>query len=48
MLRSSLRVKHIDAFIDAYNETAKAFVWTKAKVHQKRLNARSPINDSGC
>jgi hypothetical protein len=32
--------RHIDAFIDTYNETAKPFVWTKAKVHQKRLNAR--------
>jgi hypothetical protein len=32
--------KHIDAFIDTYNETAKPFVWTKAKVHQKRLNPR--------
>ena len=31
---------HIDAFIEAYNETAKPFVWTKAKVHQKRLKAR--------
>ena len=28
---------HIDAFIAAYNETAKPFVWTKSKVHQKRL-----------
>jgi hypothetical protein len=32
--------RHIDAFIDTYNEIAKPFVWTKAKVHQKRLNAR--------
>jgi hypothetical protein len=31
---------HIEAFIEAYNETAKPFVWTKAKVHQKRLKAR--------
>jgi len=31
---------HIDAFIDAYNETAKPFVWTKTKVHQKRLKPR--------
>ena len=29
--------QHIDAFIEAYNENAKPFVWTKAKVHQKRL-----------
>jgi transposase len=28
---------HIDDFIAAYNETAKPFVWTKSKVHQKRL-----------
>jgi len=32
--------EHIDAFIDAYNETAKPFVWTKAKVYQKRLKPR--------
>ena len=31
---------HIDAFIEAYNENAKAFAWTKSKVHQKRLKAR--------
>ena len=30
----------IDAFIEAYNENAKAFAWTKSKVHQKRLKAR--------
>lgn len=28
---------HIDAFIAAYNVDAKPFVWTKSKVHQKRL-----------
>ena len=32
--------QHIDAFIEAYNENAKPFVWTKAKVHQKRLKPR--------
>jgi hypothetical protein len=32
--------KHIDAFIEAYNENAKPFVWTKAEVHQKRLKPR--------
>ena len=32
--------EHIDAFIEAYNETAKPFVWTKSKVHQKRLKPR--------
>jgi hypothetical protein len=37
----------IDAFIDAYNETAKPFVWTKSKVHQKRLKPRFGISDSG-
>ena len=30
-------VAHIDAFIASYNETARPFVWTKSKVHQKRL-----------
>jgi len=30
---------HIDAFIASYNQTARAFVWTKSKVHQKRLKA---------
>ena len=29
-----------DAFIAAYNETAKPFVWTEAKVYQKRFKAR--------
>lgn len=28
---------HIKDFIDAYNVDAKPFVWTKSKVHQKRL-----------
>jgi transposase len=32
--------QHIDAFIEAYNETAKPFVWTKAKVHQRRVTNR--------
>ena len=32
--------EHIDAFIEAYNENAKAFAWTKSQVHQKRLKAR--------
>jgi transposase len=31
---------HIDAFIEAYNETAKPFVWTKAQVHQRRVKGR--------
>ena len=32
--------EHIDAFIEAYNENAKPFVWTKAKVHQRRVKDR--------
>lgn len=32
--------KHIDAFIAAYNQNAKPFVWTKAKVHQRRVKGR--------
>jgi hypothetical protein len=27
--------KDIDAFIEAYNQNPKPFVWTKAKVHQR-------------
>jgi len=32
--------KHIDAFIQVYNHNAKPFVWTKAKVHQRRVKNR--------
>ena len=32
--------QHIDAFIEAYNENAKPFAWTKSQVYQKRLKAR--------
>ena len=32
--------QHIDAFIDAYNETAKPFVWTQTEVHQRRVKGR--------
>jgi transposase len=32
--------EHIDAFIEAYNENAKPFAWTKSEVHQKRLKPR--------
>ena len=32
--------EQIDAFIEAYNENAKPFVWTKAKVHQRRVKDR--------
>lgn len=32
--------EHIDAFINAYNQHAKPFVWTKAKVYQRRVKGR--------
>ncbi len=32
--------EHIDAFIESYNQTARPFVWTKAKVHQRRVKGR--------
>jgi transposase len=32
--------EHIDAFIEAYNENAKPFVWTKTEVHQRRIKGR--------
>lgn len=32
--------EHIDAFIDAYNETAEPFSWTKKKVRQRRFKGR--------
>jgi hypothetical protein len=32
--------QHIDDFVEAYNADAKAFVWTKSEVHQKRLKPR--------
>lgn len=32
--------EHIDAFIDTYNKNPKPFVWTKAKVHQRRVKGR--------
>src|SRR6478736_4762966 len=31
---------HIDAFIESYNHHAKPFVWTKVKVHQRRVKGR--------
>lgn len=31
---------HIDAYIDAYNEDAEPFVWTKTRVHQRRFKNR--------
>lgn len=32
--------EHIDAFIEDYNQNPKPFVWTKAKVHQRRFKDR--------
>jgi transposase len=32
--------EHINAFIETYNETAEPFVWTKSKVHQRRVKGR--------
>lgn len=32
--------EHIDAFIESYNQNATPFVWTKAKVHQRRVKGR--------
>ena len=32
--------KHIDAFIESYNHNPRPFVWTKAKVHQRRVKGR--------
>jgi transposase len=32
--------EHIDAFIEAYNDKAKPFAWTKSQVYQKRLKER--------
>jgi transposase len=32
--------EHIDAFVASYNETAEPFIWTKSKVHQKRIKGR--------
>lgn len=33
-------LEHIDAFIKAYNTNAAPFVWTKARVHQRRFKGR--------
>jgi transposase len=32
--------EHIDAFIESYNANAEPFVWTKSKVHQRRVKGR--------
>jgi hypothetical protein len=39
--------KHIDAYINAYNEKAEPVVWTKKKVRQRRKAAVSLSSDSG-
>ena len=31
---------HIDAFIEQYNGDAEPFMWTKSKVHQRRVKGR--------
>jgi hypothetical protein len=32
--------EHIDAYINAYNDKAEPFVWTKKKVRQRRFKGR--------
>lgn len=32
--------QHIDAFVKAYAEAAEPFVWTKSKVHQRRVKGQ--------
>ena len=32
--------EHIDAFIEAYNDTATPLAWTKKRVHQQRFKNR--------
>ena len=32
--------EHIDAYVNAYNDKAAPFVWTKKKVRQRRFKAR--------
>jgi hypothetical protein len=32
--------QHIDAYINAYNDKAQPFVWTKKKVRQRRFKGR--------
>lgn len=32
--------KHIDDFVERYNQTARPFAWNKSEVHQKRLKPR--------
>ena len=33
-------IAHMDDFIKAYNKNAEPFVWTKSKVHQRRVKGR--------
>jgi hypothetical protein len=40
--------KHIEAFIKNDNEDAEPFVWTKSKVHQRRVKGHRLVTcDSG-
>ncbi|PNE10461.1 MAG: hypothetical protein CR217_14100, partial [Beijerinckiaceae bacterium] len=39
--------EHIDAFIEAYNENAKAFAWTNPKSIKSASKHVSRTNDSG-
>ena len=32
--------EHIDAYVNAYNDKAEPFVWTKKKVRQRRFRGR--------
>jgi hypothetical protein len=32
--------RHIDAFVETYNERARPFAWSASKVYQKRLKPR--------
>ena len=36
----SRKDEHIDAYINAYNDKAEPFVWTKKKVRQRRFKGR--------
>lgn len=36
--------RHIDAFIDAYNDRAEPFAWKKKKAHQRRFKGRRITN----
>jgi hypothetical protein len=31
---------HIDAYVNAYNDKAEPFVWTKKKIRQRRFKGR--------